>query len=85
MLIAVLLKNTHMTFQLELPNSIGLSSFELSMNLAAKLFDRGLISSGQAATIVGISKKAFIEIVGQYGVSIFQYDEDELAEELKNL
>jgi|AntRauTorckE5430_2_1112549.scaffolds.fasta_scaffold01198_4 predicted HTH domain antitoxin len=74
-----------MTFQLELPNSIGLSSFELSMNLAAKLFDRGLISSGQAATIVGISKKAFIEIVGQYGVSIFQYDEDELAEELKNL
>jgi predicted HTH domain antitoxin len=55
------------------------------MNLAAKLFDRGLISSGQAATIVGISKKAFIEIVGQYGVSIFQYDEDELAEELKNL
>lgn len=85
MLIAVLLKNIHMTFQLELPNSIGLSSFELSMNLAAKLFDRGLISSGQAATIVGISKKAFIEIVGQYGVSIFQYDEDELAEELKNL
>jgi predicted HTH domain antitoxin len=74
-----------MTLQLELPNSIGLSSFELSMNLAAKLFDRGLISSGQAATIVGISKKAFIEIVGQYGVSIFQYDEDELAEELKNL
>jgi predicted HTH domain antitoxin len=74
-----------MTFQLELPNSLGLSSFELSMNLAAKLFDRGLISSGQAATIVGISKKAFIEIVGQYGVSIFQYDEDELAEELKNL
>jgi predicted HTH domain antitoxin len=78
-------KYLRMTIQLDLPNSIGLSSFEVTMNLAAKLFERGLISSGQAAQIVGISKKAFIEIVGQYGVSIFQYDEDELADELKNL
>lgn len=74
-----------MTIQLDLPNSIQLSAFEVQMNLAAKLFERGLVSSGQAAQIVGISKKTFIEIVGRYGVSIFQYDEDELADELNNL
>ena len=66
------------TIQVKIPNSLQLSEFELMMNLAAKLFERGLVSSGQAASIVGISKKAFIEIVGKYGVSIFQYDEDEL-------
>ena len=62
-----------------------MSHFEVAMNLAAKLFDRGLVSSGQAAQIVGISKKAFIEIVGAYGVSIFQYDEEELLDELNDL
>lgn len=66
------------TIRVKIPNSLQLSEFELMMNLAAKLFERGLVSSGQAASIVGISKKAFIEIVGKYGVSIFQYDEDEL-------
>lgn len=73
------------TIQVKIPNSLQLSEFELMMNLAAKLFERGLVSSGQAASIVGISKKAFIEIVGKYGVSIFQYDEDELQGELEQL
>ena len=73
------------TIQVKIPNSLQLSEFELMMNLAAKLFERGLVSSGQAASIVGISKKAFIEIVGRYGVSIFQYDEDELQGELEQL
>ncbi|MEM6378752.1 MAG: UPF0175 family protein, partial [Bacteroidota bacterium] len=59
-----------MTIKLNIPNELGLSKFDLVMNLAAKLFDRGLISSGQAAQMVGISKKTFIEIVGNYGVSI---------------
>lgn len=36
------------------------------------------MSSGQAADLVGISKKAFIETVGQYGVSIFGEGMDDL-------
>ena len=72
-----------MTIELKMPKGLQLTDFELSMNLAAKLFDRGIISSGQAAEMVGISKKAFIKVVGQYGVSIFQYDEDELRDELQ--
>lgn len=74
-----------MTLQLDLPNSLELSRFELSMNLAAKLFERGMVSSGQAAEIVGVSKKVFLEVVGEYGVSIFQYDEDELINEINDL
>ncbi|MEL7120828.1 MAG: UPF0175 family protein [Bacteroidota bacterium] len=67
-----------MTLQIKIPKDLELNEFELLMNLAAKLFDRGLISSGQAAEMVNISKRAFLEIVGSYGVSIFQYDEEEL-------
>jgi len=74
-----------MTLQIKIPDSLVLTDFELLMNLAAKLFDRGLLSSGQAAEIVGISKRTFIEIVGRYGVSIFQYDEEELVNELDKL
>ena len=74
-----------MTYQIKVPDEVQLSEFELTMNVAAVLFDRGILSSGQAAEMVGISKKAFLEVVGKYGVSIFQYDEDDLINELDSL
>jgi predicted HTH domain antitoxin len=43
----------------------------VKMQLAAHLYDKGIMSSGQASDLVGISKREFIETVGQYGVSIF--------------
>ena len=42
----------------------------------------GLISSGQGAEMVGISKHTFIELLGKYQVSIFGYDVGEIEEEL---
>lgn len=44
---------------------------EFRMAIAAILFDKGMLSSGQAAKFVGLSKRVFLETVGQYGVSIF--------------
>ena len=44
---------------------------DVKMQLAAQLFEKGTLSSGQAADLVGISKREFIENVGKYGVSIF--------------
>lgn len=71
-----------MTFEINLPDSVQLNDFELRMSLAATLFDRGIVSSGQAAEMVNVSKRTFLEIVGNYGVSIFQYDDEELENEL---
>jgi predicted HTH domain antitoxin len=68
-----------------IPDEISVSEFEIKMIVAAKLFEEGKISSGQAADIVGLSKRAFLEIVGKYGVSIFGYDYDELTEDLKHV
>lgn len=73
------------TVSLSLPDDISVSEFEVKMIVAAKLFEEGKISSGQAAEIVGLSKRAFLEVVGKFGVSIFGYDYDELSENLNNV
>lgn len=73
-----------MTYQIKIPNSLEISDFDLKMLIASKLFEDGKLSSGQAAEIVGISKRAFIEILGKYNVSIFGYDFSELEEDLTN-
>ncbi len=57
---------------------------EVSMIVAARLFDEGKLSSGQAAALVGISKRDFIEKVGLYGVSVFQQTSEELLKDIEN-
>lgn len=73
------------TVELQLPESVNITGVEIKMIVAARLFDLGELSSGQAAKMVGISRREFLESVGKYGVSIFQYDADELDEDLKRL
>lgn len=52
--------------------------------IASKLFEEGKLSSGQAAEIVDISKRSFVELLGKYNVSLFGYDYEELEEDLEN-
>ena len=73
-----------MSIQVNLPACFELSEFELKMMLASKLFDEGLITAGQGAEIVGLSKRAFIELLGKYNVSLFQYDAEELKQDIAN-
>ncbi len=73
------------TIELTLPKSLDVSDFELKMIIASKLYELGKLSSGQAAEVAGLSKRAFIELLGKYNVSVFGYDEKELKADLKNL
>lgn len=73
------------TVELTLPKGVNISDSELKMIVAAKLFEMGELSSGQAAEMAGITKREFLESVGKYGVSIFGYDADELKADLANL
>lgn len=57
------------TLTLNIPDSV--DEMEVKMQLAAHLFEKGIMSSGQAADLAGVSKRVFIENVGKYGVSIF--------------
>jgi predicted HTH domain antitoxin len=42
------------------------------------------LSLGQAAELAGYSKRTFMELLGNYGVSIFEYPEMELEKDIKN-
>lgn len=52
--------------------------------LALKLYELGKISSGKAAKLAGISRVDFLMQLGQYKVSPFQVDLDEVLKEAKN-
>lgn len=73
-----------MNILLELPSDLVATEFDIKMLLASKLFEEGFITSGQGAKIVGISRVAFIELLGKYKVSAFQTSVDELLEDISN-
>ncbi len=64
------------TLTLNIPDSV--NEIDVKFQLAAQLFESGIMSSGQAADLVGISKREFLENVGRYGVSIFGETFDDL-------
>jgi len=64
---------------INLPEEVEL--YRVKMIIAASLFGQGILSSGQAAELVGISRRQFLEEVGKYGVSIF----GETAEDLEKV
>lgn len=52
-------------------------------SLVVRLYDQGLISSGQGAAMLTLSRSAFLDLLGKFGVSYFD-DQIDFAEELRN-
>ena len=50
--------------------------------MALKFFELGRLSLGQAAEVAGYSKRAFIDVLGQYGIPVADYPASELANEV---
>lgn len=57
---------------------------ELRLAAAVKWYEMGRISQGKAAELAGLSRAAFIDALGRYGVSPFQTAPEELERELRN-
>tara|TARA_R110002072_G_scaffold234996_3_gene392558 strand:- start:141 stop:368 length:228 start_codon:yes stop_codon:yes gene_type:complete len=72
------------TIQLKIPGGIDLTDYDFPMIIASKLYEDGKLSSGQAAAMVGLSKRAFIELLGKYGVSVFSSSIDDLNADISN-
>jgi predicted HTH domain antitoxin len=54
---------------------------ELRLAAAVKWYEMQTLSQGRAAEVAGVSRAEFIEALGRFGISPFQYDaEDILAE-----
>ena len=72
------------TLTLEIPDSVNLDEKEAKTLLAAKLYEKGILSLGQAAELAGYSKRTFMELLANYDVSIFNYSDAELEKEIFN-
>ena len=60
-------------------------SYEIKKIALLKLFELGKISSGKAAQYLGISRIDFIELLSEYGISIFNDDvESYLGSDVEN-
>jgi predicted HTH domain antitoxin len=67
----------HLT--LNIPDGLNLSERETKRFLAAKMYESGKLSLGQAADLAGLSKVAFSEILSDYNVSIINYPPSDIA------
>ncbi|MCG3164905.1 MAG: hypothetical protein POELPBGB_00664 [Bacteroidia bacterium] len=72
------------TVTLNVPDSLGMDDKQIAMFVAAHLYEDGKLSLGQAAELVGLSKRVFAETLGEYGVSIFNYPASDIAQDVKN-
>ena len=78
------------TITVELPEQVqqalnrtsGEMSRDVKLYAALMLFQLGKLSSGMAAQMAGITRVEFLNLCGEYGISVFQYTPEELAAEL---
>jgi predicted HTH domain antitoxin len=72
------------TVTLNLPDSIDMNQKDLLSFVAAKLYESGKLTMGQAAEMAGYTKATFMEIIGNYNVSVFNYPASEFERDLNN-
>lgn len=72
------------TLTLKVPDFLDLDDREAALLLAVKVYEEGRLSLGQAAEIAGYSKGTFMELLGNYGVPVFDYSPAEIAKDIEN-
>lgn len=72
------------TLSIDIPDTLELDEKEVKMALASKLYERGKLTLGQAASLTGYSKEAFMELLAEYGVTVINYSPEELDDDIKN-
>ncbi len=70
---------------ISIPDQLEMNDYEIRYALAIRLYETGKCSLGQAAEVVGISKRAFIETMNVFGGSVFSgYTREELQSDLNH-
>jgi len=63
------------TITLQVPDTLAGHGYDTVRLIAAKLYESGKLTLGQAAEMAGMKKWDFAEILVEYGVNYFQYTE----------
>lgn len=72
------------TIQIQLPDTVSINAQEIQILLAGKLYERGLLSVGQAAQMAGFTKRAFIELLGHYQESVLNYPANDILQDFEH-
>ena len=72
------------TLTFNIPETADVDDREVAMIVATQLYERGKLSLGQAAELVGLTKRTFAELLAKYGVSLFNYPASDLPGDVKN-
>ncbi len=72
------------TVTLNIPDTLEMDNNEVAMLVAARLYEQGKLSLGQAAEVAGLTKRTFAELLGKYNVSIFNYPATDLSRDVAN-
>lgn len=72
------------TLTINLPDALEMDDRELLMIVAARLYEQGKLSLGQAAEVAGLTKRTFAELLGSYNVSIFNFPASDLSKDIAN-
>jgi len=72
------------TLTIPLPDTFDIAHCDLIFILASQLYERGKLSLGQAADMCSLSKRTFIELLGKYGVSVFNYSSEDIKLDYQN-
>ena len=73
------------TITITLPDNTELDARQTVKFLASKLYEAGKISLGQAADMTGLTKVAFAEILGDFGVSLINYPVTEMKRDAEKI
>ena len=72
------------TLTINLPDALEMDDREVLMIVAARLYEQGKLSLGQAAEVAGLTKRTFAELLGNYNVSIFNFPASDLSKDVAN-
>jgi len=72
------------TLTLHIPDTLDVDTQDLAMIIAARLYEQGKLSLGQAAELANLSKRTFAELLGKYEVSIFNYPASGISRDIAN-
>ncbi len=70
--------------QITLPDFVVADIREINFIIASRLYEQGKLSLGQAADVANVSKRTFMEMLGNYDVSVFNYSAEDIASDFKN-
>jgi predicted HTH domain antitoxin len=73
------------TITLEVPDSLGEHQYDTVRFIAAKLYESGKLSLGQAAEMVGLSKRTFADLLPDYNVALLNYPVSEMLSDADNI